>query len=73
MLTKGLRIMVTGHCLQVFLTYQQINIYTRTLYEAQCFNCLLTQIANQPNTWPQLNALRHADVVKTPSEVQTEH
>ncbi len=29
------------------------------------FNCLVTQIANQPITWQQLNAFRHLDVVKT--------
>ncbi len=28
------------------------------------FNCLVTQIANQPITWQQLNAFRHLDVVK---------
>ncbi len=29
------------------------------------FNCLVTQIANQPITWQQLNVFRHLDVVKT--------
>ncbi len=31
---------------------------------------MVTQIANQPITWQQLNACRHLDVVKT---TQTEH
>lgn len=29
------------------------------------FNCLLAQTANKPNTWPQLNAFRHVDVIRT--------
>ncbi len=33
---------------------------------------MVTQIANQPITWQQLNAFRHLDVVKT-TQVQTEH
>ncbi len=37
----------------------------RPLYEVHLFNCLVTQIANQPITWQQLNAFRHLDVVKT--------
>ncbi len=32
----------------------------------QLFNCLVTQIANQPITWQQLNTFRHLDVVKMP-------
>ncbi len=31
------------------------------------FNCLVTQIANQPITWQQLNAFRHLNVVRTTS------
>ncbi len=43
-----------------------IYIYThRPLYWVHLFNCLVTQIANQPITWQQLNAFRHLDVVKT--------
>ncbi len=37
----------------------------RSLYNVHLFNCLVTQIANQPITWQQLNAFRHLDVVKT--------
>ncbi len=41
------------------------NTHTHThLYKVHLFNCLVTQIANQPITWQQLNALRHLDVVR---------
>ncbi len=41
-------------------------MYThQPLYSVLLFNCLVTQIADQPITWQQLNAFRHLDVVKT--------
>ncbi len=40
-------------------------IHSPATLEVHLFNCLVTQIANQPITWQQLNAFRHLDVVKT--------
>ncbi len=43
-------------------------IYTythRPLYLVHLFNCLVTQKANQPITWQQINEFMHLDVVKT--------
>ncbi len=50
--------------------YIYIYIYTythRPPYLIHLFNCLVTQIANQPITWQQLRAFRLLDVVKTTS------
>ncbi len=53
---------------------QPISYTHQTLYYwVHLFNCLVTQIANQPITWQQLNAFRHLDVKRRLAEVQTEH
>lgn len=35
------------------------------VYGVHLFNCMLTQMANQPFRWQQLNAYRDVDMVKT--------
>ncbi len=40
-------------------------IILASVYTLTAFNCLVTQIANKPITWQQLNAFRNLDVVKT--------
>lgn len=42
----------------------QINTHL-PLYQVYLFNCLLTQIANQLITRPQINVFSHVDMVKT--------
>ncbi len=41
-----------------------INTLTGHFIRYTCSKCLVTQIANQPITWQQLNAFRHLDLLK---------
>ncbi len=49
------------------------SVYLFTMHILTGHLWLVTQIANQPITWQQLNAFRHLDVVKTTCWSSTEH
>ncbi len=64
---------INSKCIYTYSLFEYIYIqYTYTLtghfINVHLFNCLVTQIANQPITWQQLNAFRHviSSQVKSP-------